>query len=49
MGKTYRRFSTEFKLRLVEAYLAGQGSMKRLATEADSWTRASRIPANAAW
>ena len=34
MGKTYRRFSTEFKLRLVEAYLAGQGSMKRLATEA---------------
>ena len=29
----YRRYSTEFKLRLVEAYLAGEGSAKGLATE----------------
>jgi transposase len=28
-----RRYSTEFKLRLVEAYLAGEGSAKGLATE----------------
>ena len=34
MRKTYRRFSTEFKLRLVEAFLAGEGSMKGLATQA---------------
>ncbi len=34
MRKTYRRFSTEFKLRLVEAFLAGEGSMKGLATRA---------------
>ncbi len=33
-GKTYRRFSMEFKLGLVEAYLAGEGSMKGLATKA---------------
>ena len=33
MRKTYRRFSTEFKLRLVEAFLAGEGSMKGLATQ----------------
>ena len=31
-GKTYRRFSTEFKLGVVEAYLAGEGSLKGLAT-----------------
>jgi transposase-like protein len=34
MGKTYRRFSTEFKLQLVEAYLAGAGSIKGIATGA---------------
>ena len=34
MRKTYRRFSTEFKLHLVEAYLAGEGSIKGLATRA---------------
>ena len=34
MRKTYRRFSTEFKLRLVEAFLAGEGSIKGLATQA---------------
>lgn len=34
MRKTYRRFSTEFKLRLVESYLAGDGSMKGLAMKA---------------
>lgn len=34
MRKTYRRFSTEFKLHLVEAFLAGEGSMKGLATKA---------------
>lgn len=28
-----RRYSTEFKLRLVEAYLAGEGSAKGLAAE----------------
>ena len=33
-GKTYRRFSTEFKLGVVEAYLAGEGSLKGLATKA---------------
>ncbi len=32
--KTYRRFSTEFKLGVVEAYLAGEGSLKGLATRA---------------
>ena len=31
--KRYRRYSTEFKLRLVEGYLAGEGSAKGLATE----------------
>ncbi len=36
MAQTYRRFSTEFKLGLIEAYLAGRGSIKRLATEAGS-------------
>jgi transposase-like protein len=34
MGKSYRRFSTEFKLQLVEAYLAGEGSIKGLANRA---------------
>jgi transposase len=34
MTKSYRRFSTEFKLRLVESYLAGDGSIKGLATQA---------------
>ncbi len=34
MAKTYRRFSSEFKLQLVEAYLAGAGSMKGIATGA---------------
>ena len=34
MAKSYRRFSTEFKLRLVEAYLAGEGSIKGLANGA---------------
>ncbi len=32
-GKTYRRFSTEFKLGVVEAYLAGEGSLKGVATK----------------
>ncbi len=34
MAKADRRFSTEFKLRLVESYLAGDGSLKGLATRA---------------
>jgi len=34
MGKSYRRFSTEFKLQLVEACLAGEGSIKGLANGA---------------
>ena len=34
MATTYRRFSTEFKLGVVEAYLAGEGSLKGLATKA---------------
>lgn len=34
MAKAYRRFSAEFKLRLVESYLAGDGSLKGLATQA---------------
>ena len=34
MPKTYRRFSTEFKLGLIDAYLAGAGSLKGLATKA---------------
>jgi len=34
MAKSYRRFSTEFKLQLVEAYLAGEGSIKGLANRA---------------
>ncbi len=34
MSQTYRRYSTEFKLGLVEAYLAGRGSIRRLSTEA---------------
>lgn len=33
-SKTYRRFITEFKLGVVEAYLAGEGSIKGLATKA---------------
>jgi transposase-like protein len=33
-GKTYRRFSTEFKLGVVEAYLAGEGGLKGLGTKA---------------
>ena len=31
MAKSYRRFSREFKLQLVEAYFAGEGSLKGLA------------------
>ena len=31
--RRHRRYSTEFKLRLVEAFLAGEGSAKGLATE----------------
>ena len=31
--RRHRRYSTEFKLRLVEAYLAGDGSAKGLADE----------------
>lgn len=34
MAKSYRRFSTEFRLRLVESYLARDGSIKGLATQA---------------
>ena len=34
MAKMYRRFSTEFRLGLVEAYLAGEGSLKSLTTKA---------------
>ena len=34
MAKTYRRFSIQFKLGVVEAYLAGEGSLKGLATKA---------------
>jgi transposase len=34
MQKTSRRFSTEFKLHLVETFLAGEGSMKGLAAKA---------------
>jgi transposase len=33
MGKTYRRYSTEFKLRLVERFLAGGASISQLAAE----------------
>ena len=33
-SKTYRRFSTEFTLGVVEAYLTGEGSLKALATKA---------------
>ena len=33
-GKTYRRISTEFEIGVVEAYLAGEGSLKGLATKA---------------
>ena len=33
-GKAYRRFSTEFKFRMVEAYLACEGGLKGLATKA---------------
>ena len=33
-SKTYRRFSTEFKLGVLEAYLVGEGSLKGLATTA---------------
>ncbi len=31
--RRHRRYSTEFKLRLVEAYLAGEGSARGLATQ----------------
>ena len=31
--RRHRRYSTEFKLRLVEAYLAGEGSAKGLASQ----------------
>lgn len=34
MATSYRRFSTEFKLRLVESYLAGDGRNKGLVTQA---------------
>ena len=34
MAKTYRRFSTAFKLGVVEAYLASEGSLKGLVTKA---------------
>ena len=34
VAKESRRFSTEFKVRLVESYLAGDGSIKGLATQA---------------
>jgi transposase len=34
MGRTYRRYSTEFKLRLVERFLAGEGNIKQLTAEA---------------
>jgi transposase-like protein len=34
MGRTHRRYSVEFKLRLVERYLAGEGSAKGLAGQA---------------
>ena len=34
MAKSCRRFSTEFELRLVDPYLAGDGSIKGLATTA---------------
>ena len=33
MAKAYRRFSAEFKLRLVESYLTEDGSLKGLATQ----------------
>ena len=32
-GKTYRRFNTEFKLGVVEAYVAGESILKGLATK----------------
>ena len=34
-SKSYRRFSTEFKLGVVEAYLAGEGSLKGLVAKAE--------------
>jgi transposase len=34
VAKAYRRFSAEFKLRLGESYLAGNGSLKGLAFQA---------------
>lgn len=34
MSKTYRRFSTEFKLGVIETYLAGHGSAKAIANAA---------------
>lgn len=33
MAKTYRRFSTEFKLGVVEAYLTGEPSLELLREE----------------
>lgn len=34
MGRTYRHYSTEFKLGLIEAYLAGRGTVRSLSTAA---------------
>lgn len=34
MGKTYRRYSIEFKMGLVERFLAGEGRISKLAAEA---------------
>jgi transposase-like protein len=34
MRKTYRRFGSEFKLQLVEAYLVGEASLKGIANRA---------------
>lgn len=34
MGKTQRRYSTEFKLGLIERFLAGEGRISHLAAEA---------------
>lgn len=34
MGRTYRHYSTEFKLGLIEAYLAGRGTVRSLSADA---------------
>ncbi len=34
MGRTYRHYSIEFKIALVERYLGGGGSIRRLAFDA---------------